>query len=202
MWPSPLRKWDPPKELNEQYRTISQKIIRILNDHKNEKGLILVHSYSDLTRLLPFLEDVEDRLTYNQSKADYNSPEIKNDELLRIHESKENSVLFSPSMWEGYDLKGPLGRFCIIAIASFMPNNQENGLYNSTKIRLNGNKEWYDMRNAFRFVQGMGRCVRGTDDRAVTYVLHDGCKDHKNWLDMYVKKDSNSKWFTDSIEDY
>ena len=202
MWPSPLRKWDPPKELNEQYRTISQKIIRILNDHKNEKGLILVNGYGDLKRLLPFLTEVKDRLTWNKGGTDSNSIKIKNDELLRIHESKENSVLFSPSMWEGYDLKGPLGRFCIIAIASFMPNNQENGLYNSTKIRLNGNKEWDDMRNAFRFVQGMGRCVRGTDDRAVTYVLHDGCKDHKNWLDMYVKKDSNSKWFTDSIEDY
>ena len=202
MWPSPLRKWDPPKKLNEQYGTISQKIIRILNDHKNEKGLILVNSYGDLKRLLPFLTEVKDRLTWNEGEADSNSIKIKNDELLRIHESKENSVLFSPSMWEGYDLKGSLGRFCIIAIAPFMPNNTKNGLYNNTKIRLNGNKEWYDMRNAFKFVQGIGRCVRGTDDRAVTYVLDDGCKKHKNWLDKYVEKDSNSKWFTDSIEDY
>jgi Rad3-related DNA helicase len=202
MWPSPLEKWEPPKIVNEQYRSIAQKIIHILNIHKNEKGLILVNSYSDLTRLLPFLDDIKSRLTYNQNKDDHNSPEVKNGELIKTHESKENSVLFSPSMWEGVDLKGDLGRFCIIATAPFMPLNEKRNPYGVAKNRLRGDQEWSHMRNAFKFVQGMGRCVRGTDDRSTTYVLDDGCKKHKNWLETYVQKDSNSKWFTDSIEDY
>ena len=204
---SPLNKWElkkNPKKVDEQYKVIAQKIIRILNNHKNEKGLILVNSYNpDLNNLLSFLKDVKNRLTYNENKVDRNSPEITNSELLKIHESKENSVLFSASMWEGVDLKEDLGKFCIIATSPFMPEKEEKNPYAAVKNRRNNDgKEWSSMRNAFKFVQGIGRCVRGIDDRAVTYVLDDGCKKHKNWLDKYIEKDSNSKWFTDSFEDY
>ena len=217
MWPSPLVKWGPPKEQYEQYRTISQKIISILNDHKNEKGLILVNGYPDLEKLLPFITKVfpncehcnsgnysiaEDRLTYAKNRVDNKSPEIKNGELLTIHESKPHSVLFSPSMWQGYDLNGKSGEFCIIATAPIMPISEERNPYGHAKVRLRGNREWWNMRNAFKFVQGTGRCVRGPGDRATTYVLDDGCVDLRNWLEMYIKKDTNLKWFTDSMEDY
>ena len=204
MWPSPLHKFQKnPKILDEQYEVIAQKITDILNNkHKNEKGLILVNSYADLRKLLPYLGAVKSRLTYNESKDDQNSTEYTNDELLKIHNSKENSVLFSPSMWEGVDLKGDLGRFCIIATAPYMPTKPEKNPYGAAKNRLSTNQDWMNMRNAFKFVQGTGRCVRGIDDRATTYVLDEGCRKHKNWLETYVKKDVNSKWFIDSMENY
>ena len=152
---------------------------------------------------MPFLKDIKNRLTYNENKVDRNSPEITNSELLKIHESKENSVLFSASMWEGVNLKADLGKFCIIATSPFMPVAEAKNPYAAVKNRRNNDgNEWSSMRNAFKFVQGMGRCVRGPgpEERATTYVLDDGCVKHRNWLEMYIKKDISLKWFTDSME--
>ena len=203
MRPSPLEKYHfktYPKKVNDQYEVIAKKIIDILNDHKNEKGLILVNSKNDVKTLLSFLDDFKSRFTYNPNNMINTAPDIKNPELLKIHESKEHSVLFSSAMWEGIDLKGKSGEFCIIATAPFMTISEKNNPYGYAKNRLRGDREWENMQNAFKFVQGTGRCVRGPGDRATTYVLDDGCVKHRNWLEMYIKKDINLKWFTDSME--
>ena len=203
MRPSLLEKYHflkYPKKVNDQYDVIAKKIIDILNDHKNEKGLILANSINDVKTLLSFLDDFKSRLTYNPNNMINTALAIKNSELLKIHESKEHSVLFSSAMWEGIDLKGKSGEFCIIATAPFMTISEKNNPYGHAKNRLRDDREWENMRNAFKFVQGTGRCVRGPGDRATTYVLDDGCVKHRNWLEMYIKKDINLKWFTDSME--
>jgi Rad3-related DNA helicase len=191
-----------PEKVNGQYEVIAKKIIIILQNHKDQKGLILVNSKKDLRNILPFLDKFKSRLTYNPKDAVTSHTNLKPIELLKIHESKEHSVLFSSAMWEGIDLKGKSGEFCIIATAPFMPIAEKSNPYGHAKNRLRGNQEWSKMQNAFKFVQGMGRCVRGPgpEERATTYVLDENCQKHRNWLEMYIKKDINFKWFTDSME--
>lgn len=196
-----LTKWDKSK-IEQQYESIAQKIIKIINNYSDERGLILVNSYPDMKGLMKYLDQVRSRLTFNENKIDEESLENSNSELLKKHKDKQNSVLFSPSMWEGVDLKNDLGSFCIIATAPFMPSTETSNPYCFAKNRLRNDQEWMNMKNAFKFVQGVGRCVRGIDDSATIYVLDDGCNKLKGWLEQYQKTDKNAGWFTDSFEPF
>ena len=190
-------------EYKQRIEKIAQRIIKILHKYKNDRGLILVNSKNNVDELMPHLKDIENRLTYsNNNPTNYNEQKSSNTKLLEKHKNKENSVLLSSSMWEGVDLKEDLGKFCIIARAPYMPKLPKTGPYVHAKNRLRGDEEWMNMKNAFKLVQGCGRCVRGPEEKGTTYLLDGGCQKHIDWLDGFIRKNPNFSWFTDSIRNY
>ena len=174
-----------------------------MKQHPEEKGLILVNSKKEHDDIIKGILDYElkKRLTYvNYHPKDTNEVQKSNEETLEIHKRKENSVLISPSMWEGINLKKDLGRFCIIAKAPFAPGS---GALVQAKKRLRPDDRWKETKDFFTLIQGCGRCTRATDDHSTTYLLEKGCEDLIKQIEEYQDrhKDYNIKWFTDAIRE-
>jgi ATP-dependent DNA helicase DinG len=132
-------------------------IKEILKQHKNEKGIIHCNSY----RIANFLKN-----NIKSSRILSHNSENR-DKILEKHKrSKSSTVLVSPSMSEGVDLKGELSRFQIICKVPYP--------YLGDKlIRKKMNKWgwWYPLQTAKTIVQSIGRSIRSKEDYAVTYIL-------------------------------
>ena len=87
--------------------------------------------------------------------------------MLQKHiSSKEPTVLLSPSMTEGVDLRGEYSRFQVICKVPYPFLGDK-----LVKKRMNKWKGWYPLQTAKAVVQSVGRSVRSSDDHAVTYIL-------------------------------
>ena len=76
------------------------------------------------------------------------------------------TVLLSPSMQEGVDLKGDMSRFQILCKIPYP--------YLGDKLvrkRMNKWSWWYPLQTAKAIVQSVGRSIRTNDDEAITYIL-------------------------------
>ena len=182
---------------------IIKRIKEIMKQYPEEKGLILVNSKKEHEDIIKGISDYESkkRLAYvDYHSNDSNEIQKSNEEILEKHKRKENSVLISPSMWEGIDLKHDLGRFCIIAKAPFTSGS---GALAQAKKRLRPDDRWKETKDFFTLIQGCGRCTRAIDDHSTTYLLEKGCEDMIEQIEEYQDKhkDYNIKWFTDSIKE-
>ncbi len=136
---------------------LAESVKTILEHHKNEKGIIHCKTYKIANYLKRSLKNSR-ILTHDSSNRD---------EILEKHtSSKKNTVLLSPSMTEGVDLKGDASRFQIICKVPYP--------YLGDKLvrkRMNKFQGWYELQTAKSIVQSAGRSVRSEDDHAVTYIL-------------------------------
>ena len=80
--------------------------------------------------------------------------------------AKKPTVLLSPSMTEGVDLKEDLSRFQIICKIPYPYLGDQ-----VIRKRMNKYKGWYELQTAKTIVQSCGRSVRSSTDTAVTYIL-------------------------------
>lgn len=90
--------------------------------------------------------------------------------------SKEPTVLISPSMQEGVDLKDDLSRFQIICKIPYPYLGDK-----IVKKRMHRWPWWYPLQTAKTIVQSVGRSVRSFDDHAVSYILD------ADWTRFYDK---------------
>ena len=138
----------------------------ILEEHKNEKGIIHCHSYKIANFLKNNIKN-KNRLIYHNSE--------NRDEAIKKHEkSKKSSVLISPSMTEGVDLKDDLSRFQILCKIPYP--------YLGDKLirkKMNRWKWWYPLQTAKTIIQSVGRSVRSKEDFATTYILDE------DWFRFY-----------------
>lgn len=89
------------------------------------------------------------------------------DEVLKKHmECKEPTVLLSPSMMEGVDLRDDHSRFQILCKVPFPYLGDA-----VVKKRMDRNKNWYPYMTAKSVIQSFGRSIRNENDYAVTYIL-------------------------------
>lgn len=115
------------------------------------------HSYKILNYLMKTLKDR--RLLFQDT--------TNRDKILAKHiKSTEPTVLVSPSMTEGVDLKDDLSRFQIICKLPFPYLGDQ--LVQKRKERWDW---WYSFETAKVLIQGIGRSVRNEEDYAVTYIL-------------------------------
>jgi len=129
----------------------------ILKEHKGQKGIIHCHTYKIANYLAKNIRSK--RLLIHDGSS--------RDEILRKHiSSKSDTVLLSPSMSEGVDLRNDLSRFQIVMKIPYPYLGDP-----LTKKRMNKWDGWYSMQTAKRIVQSVGRSVRSMDDQAVTYIL-------------------------------
>jgi ATP-dependent DNA helicase DinG len=148
------------KHIDKTLPRMVEAVKSILEEHKNEKGVIHTHTY----KIAKYLkENVKDsRLLLHTSE--------NRDETLRKHrDSKKATVLLSPSMTEGVDLKDELSRFQILMKVPYP-------YLGSPLIKKKMNKyDWYyGYATAKTVVQAVGRSVRNENDIAVTYILDQG----------------------------
>ena len=143
---------------------VIKTIDRILDEHSEERGLILTSSIPRCQKILRYLSPKNTRrIRICHSK---NKNGKTQDEVISEHASDPTGVLLSSSLWEGVDLKDDLSRFQIIAKVPY-PNYKEK----RTKAKMDKFPLWYTSQTLTKLLQGFGRSIRSEDDWARTYVL-------------------------------
>jgi len=146
--------------IDASLESIAKVVDRIMDSHADERGVIHTTSYMQARYISQHVsEQNKKRLVNTEGSFDRSL-------LLRIHGSNDASVLISPSLYQGVDLKDELSRFQIIVKVPY-PDLSER----RTRIMLERDQAWYSLQTAQRLVQAYGRSVRSETDHAVTYVL-------------------------------
>jgi ATP-dependent DNA helicase DinG len=136
---------------------IPRAIKNILAKHPNEKGIIHTTNYN-VSREVAKVKNP--RLLIQTQASDRN-------EIIKKHmESPEPTVLVSPGMIEGLDLKDDLGRFQVICKIPY-PHMADPVV----KRKMESDREWYAWRTIRSLAQAMGRAVRSESDYTSTYIL-------------------------------
>jgi Rad3-related DNA helicase len=159
----------------------------VMDAHPNEKGIIHSGNYKISARILnDSSASIKKRLI---GKANSNRGTDSNEELIEQHsEAKTPTVLISPSMHTGVDLKGDLSRFQIIVKLPWL------NLMDPRIKKKSESNEWYVNEMLKRLIQACGRSTRSEDDHSITYILDRGFTRIMN-LNSHLLP----KWFLDRI---
>ena len=134
-----------------------ETIKMLLEKHALDKGIIHCTNF----RIAKYIKENIDssRLMLHDS--------TNRDEVLKLHiDSIEPTVLLSPSMMEGVDLKDNLSRFQIMCKVPFP------FLGDAVVVkRMEKNEKWYPYMTAKLIIQSLGRSIRNETDYAVSYIL-------------------------------
>jgi Rad3-related DNA helicase len=149
------------KAADETIPGLCTEIERIVADFGQCKGVVHTHSYSINERVFHHLAAkygnriiTHDRNPHNRERA------------IQLHSASNSaSVLVSPSLTEGIDLKDDLARFQVVCKVPY-PRLDPN-----TRERSAKDKSWYELQTAWALVQMIGRAVRSDTDSATTFVL-------------------------------
>ena len=169
---NPIKTYD---NFNLSHKTIADvapwtidTIRQILENHKNEKGIIHTVSTSCKDYLIDKLNNP--RLLEHDS-------ENRAIQLEKFRNSDEPLVLISPSMNEGVDLPGDLCRFQIIYKIPY-PDLADKQI----RFRANADENWYNYKTSLALIQTYGRGMRSEDDYCRTYFIDSRIRD-------FVKED-------------
>ena len=176
--------WLNAKTMGESMPKIVNAVDEIMSKHIDEKGIIHTTSYSQLQLIKDNISKENiDRLIETGSKLD------RSEVLERHYTSKKPTVLISPSLHLGVDLKDDLSRFQIIVKVPY-PDLTDKRI---AKMKERDPK-WYTWNTVLRLVQAYGRSVRSKDDYATTYIL-----DSSISFLLRSAQDIVPKWFTEAI---
>ena len=167
----------------EIQKSLVATIDRIMNKFKDVKGIIHTTSY-DQVRFIQKLLSVG-----NKKRLIATDPKINRSVVVSDHfESDRPSVLISPSMRLGLDLKDDRSRFQIIVKVPY-PSKSDRW----TDVKRERDSAWYNWQAALSLVQAYGRSVRSKDDWAYTFVLDSA-------FESFVKRNKLPNWFTEAIK--
>ena len=148
-------------QLQETKSAITNAVDNLMTIHNKHKGIIHTTSYEQLN----FIKDNISK--DNARRLIVTDPEIQRDEIVHEHfYAKKPTVLISPSLHTGLDLKEDLSRFQIITKVPY-PNKSDRWI----NAKRNKVPEWYYWQTGLKLVQAYGRSVRSKDDWAKTYIL-------------------------------
>ena len=145
------------KNIDKGLPKMAQAVKAILDAHPDEKGIIHCHSY----KIAQYLKrNIRSKRLLTHTSQD-------REKKLKIHMADPRpTVLLSPSMQEGVDLKGELSRFQILCKVPYPYLGDK-----LVKKRMHKWRWWYPLQTAKTIVQSVGRSVRSDTDTAVTYIL-------------------------------
>lgn len=162
------------REIEKTLPKMAQIVSDILEAHPDEKGIIHCRTFK-IARYIK--EHVKSKRLLVHSTDD-------REKIINKHmESKEPTVLVSPSSTEGLDLKGDLGRFQVVCKIYWPYMGDE-----LVKARMEKYDHWYAYQAAKTMIQSLGRSIRNEEDYAVSYILDE------SWDYFYV---SNKELFPD-----
>lgn len=158
------------------------KLVRIVRDildaHPKEKGIIHCRTF----KIARYLKEhvASDRFLIHSTDD--------REKIIGQHmTSKEPTVLVSPSVTDGLDLKGDLGRFQIVC-KIYWPYLGDQ----LVKARMEKYDYWYSYQAAKALIQGLGRSIRDKNDYAVSYILDESFEyfyeRNQNLFPNYFKK--------------
>lgn len=171
------------KNIDKTLPNMIQMINAILENHKNQKGIIHTHS----NKIAKYIkQNVKSR------RLILATGETRESSLEKHINSKGNTVLLSPSMAEGVDLKGKLSEFQILCKIPYPYLGDK-----VTKKKMNKWKWWYDTQTSRTIIQSLGRSIRNEKDVAVTYILDSDWNIIKSRAKDYFPED-----FFDNYHEY
>jgi Rad3-related DNA helicase len=145
------------KEIDNTLPKMAKVVKELLDSHPDDKGIIHCHTFKIAKYLWQYVEG--DRLLIHETHD--------RDEVLQKHmQSDKPTVLLSPSMSEGVDLRDDCSRFQIICKIPYPYLGDK-----VVKKRMTKWPGWYPLQTAKSIVQAVGRSIRSVDDHAVTYIL-------------------------------
>ena len=176
--------WLNAKTIGQSLPSIANAVNNIMSIHKNEKGIIHTTSYSQL-------QFIKDNISKeNTARLIETGPMYDRNEILQKHsQTTKPTVLISPSLYLGVDLKDYLSRFQIIVKVPY-PDLTDRKI-SAMKER---DPKWYNWNTILRLVQAYGRSIRSKDDFANTYILDSSIS--------YLIRNAREmlpKWFLDAI---
>jgi len=146
---------------DETLPKVARVLVRIMQAHPDEKGIVHCHSYAIQERLVELLADfgVEGRVRAHDR-------ETRDATLSTWKRGDGNDVFLSVKMEEALDLEGDLARFQVLCKAPY-PNTRD-----SRVARRLADDQWgWYYRAALRTViQACGRVIRAPDDYGATYL--------------------------------
>jgi Rad3-related DNA helicase len=179
--------WLNAKTMNDSMPSIARAVDNIMSMHKNEKGIIHTTSYSQLQRIKEIIKEID---SGNESRLIETGSNLDRSEVLEKHySSKKPTVLISPSLHLGVDLKDDFSRFQVIVKVPY-PDLTDKRI---AKMKERDPK-WYTWNTVLRLVQAYGRSVRSKDDYATTYILDSSI----SYL-LKSAQDLVPGWFTEAI---
>ncbi|MCK9415213.1 DEAD/DEAH box helicase family protein [Candidatus Dojkabacteria bacterium] len=154
-------------------------IKNILAKYKN-KGIIHTTNYEITEWIKNNIYD--ERLLFHDT-------ENRNEILEKHLTSSEPTVLVSPSMMSGIDLKDDLARFQILLKIPY-PNISSPKI----KARQKSNQDWYSLKTSMDLLQMYGRTTRSMDDFSDTFILD------SNFSDILKYNKYLPKYFIDAVK--
>ena len=139
---------------------IARAVDQILERHAGERGVVHTTSYQQVNYIMQHVSEA------GRARLVTTEGTFERSVLLQIHGSTDASVLISPSLYQGVDLKDDLSRFQIVVKVPYPDLSDRR-----TRVKLDRDQGWYDWQTALRLVQTYGRSVRSETDHAITYVL-------------------------------
>lgn len=160
---------------------VVESIKKIIAKHKGQKGIIHCSNYKFFAQLKSNFEK-NSRFIW----VDQNEDKVS---ILEKHASTEkDTILVSPSMIEGVDLKDSLARFQIMMKLPFPP------LDDYTKKLMTLYKDYYENAVATNICQAYGRAVRSESDYANFYIIDGAIKR------ILGNRKYFSRYFTEALE--
>jgi ATP-dependent DNA helicase DinG len=176
--------WLNAKTINQSLPAIANAVNNIMTTHKNEKGIIHTTSYSQLRFIKENIsKENAIRLIETGSKLD------RNEMLEKHYKSSKPTVLISPSLYLGVDLKDNLSRFQIIVKVPYADLTDRK-----ISVMKQRDPNWYTWNAILKLVQAYGRSIRSKEDFANTYIL-----DSSITFLLKQAKEMSPKWFSDAI---
>jgi len=145
-------------EYEQSIPSAAKEVTNIINFFKSSKGIIHTGNYK-----------VANFLTYHikSRRFIYRMNNESNEDLIMRHTSnRKNTILVSPSMMNGVDLKDDFSRFQIIMKLPYLSLQDPRIKYISQH-----NFSMYAVKMLREFMQACGRSTRSENDWSVTYVL-------------------------------
>jgi len=166
------------KHIDKNLPHMVEAIERLLEKHRDRKGIIQTHSEKIADFIREWIED--DRLTFNKDFPDPQS-------MLMAHRVKYGSFIVASGLREGLDLRGDLSKIQILCKVPYPSLGDKR-----VKRRMELNNDWYGYQTVLMFVQILGRSVRSATDKAITYILDSNFgyfyKRNSRFIPEYVKR--------------
>ncbi|MDF2534048.1 MAG: hypothetical protein K0R18_205 [Bacillales bacterium] len=146
------------KNLDATIPKIIENVKEILAKHPNDKGILHTSNYRIAQAICDGIDDPR-LLIRGQGE--------NNEILMKRHaDSKKPTVLVSPSLTTGADLKDDLSRWQVIVKLPFL-SLADPRVVKKTEM----DQDWYVSEMFRTFTQAAGRSTRSEDDWSITYVL-------------------------------
>ncbi|WP_136717435.1 ATP-dependent DNA helicase [Halorientalis salina] len=149
------------EDRDETLPAIARTLVRLMQTHPDEKGIVHCHSYGIQERLADQLADLG-----VESRVRSHDRENRDAVLSTWKRSDGNEVFLSVKMEEALDLEGDLARWQLLCKAPY-PNTRDSRVARRLE---EGQWGWYYRAALRTVIQACGRVIRAPDDYGATYL--------------------------------